>query len=285
MTILICGSGTMGRGIALASILSGHSAKLYDKQTKALDKAKEFIESQINKGVTKGNYTAEKAEEYKNACHYINTLVDQVSDCDIIIEAIIESLEDKEELFHTIENAGLGKETILATNTSSLSVNVLSKNRIYPQSFIGLHFFNPAHLMKLVEIVKTPITEQSILDTAMAYCTSLKKVPVIAKDVPGFIVNRVARNYYNEAMRIATEYAASIEQIDSLMKSVGFKMGPFELMDLIGNDVNLEVTKSVYGQYFNDPRFTPSIMQQDYVNAGMFGRKSGNGFYKYDSQS
>ena len=285
MTILICGSGTMGRGIALASILSGHSAKLFDKQTKALDKAKEFIESQIIKGVTKGNYTAEKAEEYKNACHYIDTLVDQVYDCDIIIEAIIESLEEKEELFHTIENAGLSKDTILATNTSSLSVNVLSKNRAFPESFIGLHFFNPAHLMKLVEIVKTPITDQSVLDTAFAYCTSLKKVPVIAKDVPGFIVNRVARNYYNEAMRIATEYAASIEQIDSLMKSVGFKMGPFELMDLIGNDINLEVTKSVYGQYFNDPRFTPSIMQQDYVNAGMFGRKSGNGFYKYDSQS
>ena len=274
-----------GRGIALASILSGHSAKLFDKQNKALDKAKEFIESQIIKGVTKGNFTADKAEEYKNACSYINTLVDQVSDCDIIIEAIIESLEDKEELFHTIENAGLGKDTILATNTSSLSVNVLSKNRTYPESFIGLHFFNPAHLMKLVEIVKTPITDQIVLDTAFTYCTSLKKVPVIAKDVPGFIVNRVARNYYNEAMRIATEYAASIEQIDSLMKSVGFKMGPFELMDLIGNDINLEVTKSVYGQYFNDPRFTPSIMQQDYVNAGMFGRKSGNGFYKYDSQS
>jgi 3-hydroxybutyryl-CoA dehydrogenase len=161
-------------------------------------------------------------------------------------------------------------------------VNILSKNRKYPHNFIGLHFFNPAHLMKLVEIIRTPITKDEVLNTALEFCRSIKKVPVIAKDVPGFIVNRVARNYYNEAMRIATENASNPKQIDTLMKSLGFKMGPFELMDLIGNDVNLEVTKSVAAQYFNEPRFTPSLMQQDIVNAGRYGRKSGAGFYEYE---
>ena len=285
MTILICGSGTMGRGIALASILSGHTALLFDKNKVALDKAQSFITTQLDKGVSKGTHTADQCEIYKSSCTYIDSFSQIIPTCDIIVEAIIESIEEKEHLFSLIEESGLRKETILASNTSSLSVSVLSKNRKFPTSFIGLHFFNPAHLMKLVEIVKTPVTEQHIVDIALDFCNSLKKIPVIAKDVPGFIVNRVARNYYNEAMRIATEQCASIEQIDALMKSVGFKMGPFELMDLIGNDVNLEVTKSVYAQYFNDPRFTPSIMQQDYVNAGLYGKKSGSGFYDYDSNT
>lgn len=285
MTILICGSGTMGRGIALATILSGHTAVLFDKNKAALEKAQSFITAQLDKGVSKGTHTVDQCDIYKSSCTYIDSFSQIIPTCDIIVEAIIESIEEKEHLFSLIEESGLRKETILASNTSSLSVSVLSKNRKFPTSFIGLHFFNPAHLMKLVEIVKTPVTEQHIVDIALDFCNSLKKIPVIAKDVPGFIVNRVARNYYNEAMRIATEQCASIEQIDALMKSVGFKMGPFELMDLIGNDVNLEVTKSVYAQYFNDPRFTPSIMQQDFVNAGLYGKKSGSGFYDYDSNT
>lgn len=282
MNILVCGSGTMGRGIALASIQSGHTAYLFDAFPDALNKAKSFIDSQIDKSVLKGLYSQEQAEQFKTSCIYLESLDQCVHKADIIIEAIIESFDAKESLFTLIEQSGLRDDAILATNTSSLSVNVLCKNRKYPASFIGLHFFNPAHLMKLVEIVKTPSTLQSVIDTALTYCASLKKIPVIAKDVPGFIVNRVARNYYNEAMRLATEQAASIEQIDTIMKSAGFKMGPFELMDLIGNDINLEVTKSVYAQYFNDPRFTPSLMQQDYVNAGLYGKKSGSGFYDYE---
>lgn len=282
MNILVCGSGTMGRGIALASIQSGHTAYLFDAFPEALKKAQSFINSQIDKSVSKGLYSQEQAEQFKTSCIYLESLDEYVHKADIIIEAIIESFDAKESLFTLIEQSGLRDDAILATNTSSLSVNVLCKNRKYPASFIGLHFFNPAHLMKLVEIVKTPSTLQSVIDTALTYCASLKKIPVIAKDVPGFIVNRVARNYYNEAMRLATEQAASIEQIDTIMKSAGFKMGPFELMDLIGNDINLEVTKSVYAQYFNDPRFTPSLMQQDYVNAGLYGKKSGSGFYDYE---
>jgi 3-hydroxybutyryl-CoA dehydrogenase len=282
MKIMICGSGTMGRGIALVSILSGHSAILFDKNQEALNQAKSFIDAQLKKSLDKGSINNEQYVDYSNQCVFTDELSEQVSHADIVIEAIIESLEIKEVLFATIEDSGLREDAILATNTSSLSVNILSKNRKYPHNFIGLHFFNPAHIMKLVEIIRTPITKDEVLNTALEFCRSIKKVPVIAKDVPGFIVNRVARNYYNEAMRIATENASNPKQIDTLMKSLGFKMGPFELMDLIGNDVNLEVTKSVAAQYFNEPRFTPSLMQQDIVNAGRYGRKSGAGFYEYE---
>jgi 3-hydroxybutyryl-CoA dehydrogenase len=282
MKIMICGSGTMGRGIALVSILSGHSAILFDKNQEALNQAKSFIDAQLKKSLDKGSIKNEQYVDYSNQCVFTGELSEQVLHADIVIEAIIESLEIKEALFSSIEESGLREEAILATNTSSLSVNILSKNRKYPHNFIGLHFFNPAHLMKLVEIIRTPITKDEVLNTALEFCRSIKKVPVIAKDVPGFIVNRVARNYYNEAMRIATENASNPKQIDTLMKSLGFKMGPFELMDLIGNDVNLEVTKSVAAQYFNEPRFTPSLMQQDIVNAGRYGRKSGAGFYEYE---
>jgi 3-hydroxybutyryl-CoA dehydrogenase len=279
---MICGSGTMGRGIALVSILSGHSAILFDKNQEALNQAKSFIDAQLKKSLDKGSINNEQYVDYSNQCVFTDELSEQVSHADIVIEAIIESLEIKEVLFASIEDSGLREDAILATNTSSLSVNILSKNRKYPHNFIGLHFFNPAHIMKLVEIIRTPITKDEVLNTALEFCRSIKKVPVIAKDVPGFIVNRVARNYYNEAMRIATENASNPKQIDTLMKSLGFKMGPFELMDLIGNDVNLEVTKSVAAQYFNEPRFTPSLMQQDIVNAGRYGRKSGAGFYEYE---
>lgn len=282
MKIMICGSGTMGRGIALVSIMSGHSATLYDTNQEALTKAKQFIDAQLQKAVEKGTIQSERLEAIMQSCAYSSELHGHVEHADIIIEAIIESLEIKESLFAGIEQNGLREDAILATNTSSLSVNVLSKNRKYPHQFIGLHFFNPAHIMKLVEIIKTPSTKDEVLKLALEYCASIKKVAVIAKDVPGFIVNRVARNYYNEAMRIATEHASNPKQIDTLMKSLGFKMGPFELMDLIGNDVNLEVTKSVAAQYFNEPRFTPSLMQQDIVNAGRYGKKTGAGFYDYE---
>lgn len=282
MKIMICGSGTMGRGIALVSILSGHSAILFDKNQEALNQAKSFIDGQLKKSLDKGSIKNEQYEEYSKRCIFTGELSEQVSQADIVIEAIIESLEIKEDLFSSIEDSNLREDAILATNTSSLSVNVLSKKRKYPHNFIGLHFFNPAHIMKLVEIIKTPMTKEEVLNVALEFCRSINKVPVIAKDVPGFIVNRVARNYYNEAMRIATEHASNPQQIDTLMKSLGFKMGPFELMDLIGNDVNLEVTKSVAAQYFSEPRFTPSLMQQDIVNAGRYGRKSGAGFYDYE---
>lgn len=282
MIIAVCGAGTMGRGIALLSLLSGNNARIYDVSEIALQNAETYIIHQLAKLTEKGKIDQQAADRYAKNLLCTNDINILVQDADFIIEAIIEYPEPKIDLFVSIENAGLSETTILATNTSSLSVNVLSKNRKYPHRFVGLHFFNPAQIMKLVEIVQANSTSEKTVEECVALCTLLGKSPVIAKDVPGFIVNRVARNYYNESMRIATEQMATPKQIDSIMKSAGFRMGPFELMDLIGNDINLDVTKSVASQYFNEPRFTPSLMQQTVVNAGTYGRKTGSGFYDYN---
>lgn len=282
-TISICGSGTMGRGIALSCIQNGYTAYLYDIDQHALDKSIETIKKQLMTLVEKGKITAEKAQAAQQRLFATQSL-DEIAKGDIIIEAIVENLEIKNELFTAIEKHGVSENTILASNTSSISINALAKSRLSPENFLGLHFFNPPQIMKLVEIIRANKTSEKNIEIAYNFALSLGKVPVIAKDVPGFIVNRVARNYYNEAMRIATEQAADITTIDAAMKNWGFKMGPFELMDLIGNDVNLEVTKSVYSQYFNEPRFSPSTMQQDIVNAGMYGKKTQSGFYDYSQQ-
>lgn len=282
MIISVCGAGTMGRGIALLGLLSGNNARIYDVSETTLQNAETYILNQIQKLCMKGKINQEEADRCAKNVLYTNDIAMLVKDADFIIEAIIEYPEPKHDLFVSIENAGLSETTILATNTSSLSVNVLSKNRKYPHRFVGLHFFNPAQIMKLVEIVQASSTSEKTVEECVALCTLLGKSPVIAKDVPGFIVNRVARNYYNESMRIATEQMATPKQIDSIMKSAGFRMGPFELMDLIGNDINLDVTKSVASQYFYEPRFTPSLMQQTVVNAGNYGRKTGSGFYDYN---
>jgi len=173
----------------------------------------------------------------------------------------------------------------LATNTSSIAITALTASLQHPERFVGLHFFNPAHIMKLVEVIKGQRTAQSVVDDAFAFAKSLGKSPVVASDVPGFIVNRVARNFYNEPQRIVMERCATIEQVDTLMTSLGFKMGPFQLMDLIGVDVNLDVTTSQWQQFYNEPRFAPSLLQRQYVDAGNHGRKSGHGFYDYSPNS
>ncbi|MBS1536113.1 MAG: 3-hydroxybutyryl-CoA dehydrogenase [Bacteroidetes bacterium] len=283
MNISICGAGTMGRGIAIACLQAGHSVVVFDLSELAISKSKDYIIAQMNKSVEKKKITQEDADTYLKNISY-STIINDVAVCEIIIEAILEKPEAKFELFSSIENSGLADTAILATNTSSLSVNLLSSKLRNPQNFVGLHFFNPANLMKLVEIVRSRQTSDETITRCVKFIKDLGKTSVIAKDVPGFIVNRVARNYYNEAMKIATENASEPEQIDIIMKSLGFKMGPFELMDLIGNDVNLEVTKSVYEQYFHEARFTPSTMQQEIVNAGMYGRKTGKGFHKYEEK-
>jgi 3-hydroxybutyryl-CoA dehydrogenase len=280
MNISICGAGTMGRGIALACLQAGHSVVIFDLSETATVKAQEYIAAQLTKSVEKQKITQENADLYMKRLRCSTSIADAATG-EFIIEAIIEKPEVKFELFASLEGAGLTDTAILATNTSSLSVNLLGSKLRKPENFVGLHFFNPANLMKLVEIVRSRQTSDETVERSQKFMKELSKTAVIAKDVPGFIVNRVARNYYNEAMKIATEHAAEPEQIDKIMKSLGFKMGPFELMDLIGNDVNLEVTKSVYEQYFNEARFTPSTMQQEIVNAGMFGRKTGKGFHDY----
>ncbi|MES2766419.1 MAG: 3-hydroxyacyl-CoA dehydrogenase NAD-binding domain-containing protein [Bacteroidota bacterium] len=280
----VIGAGTMGRGIALSCIQAKYETIVFDIQESNTKTAQDYIFTQLLKAVEKGKSTNEDATAAKNLLKMSNDIGD-LAGCDLVIEAIIEDYSVKNEVFEGLELVGISDSAVIATNTSSLSVNALAASLKNPERFVGLHFFNPAHIMKLVEIVQGARTSDAVVERCVDFIKSLGKSPVIAKDVPGFIVNRVARNYYNEAMRIATEGIAEPGQIDRLMKSVGFKMGPFELMDLIGNDVNLEVTKSVWAQYFNEPRFAPSLMQQQVVNAKTFGKKSGRGFYDYAEEN
>lgn len=279
-SVAVCGAGTMGRGIALAAISAGFSVVLYEVYPAVLHKALTFIDEQLRKSVEKGRMTEAEAATTKNLLHPTEKMAD-VAEAELIIEAIIEQTEIKEELFSEIEAAGISATAVIASNTSSLPVSSLATRRKSPERFVGLHFFNPANIMKLVEVVRGARTSDETIRRVSEFARQVGKTPVITRDVPGFIVNRVARNYYNEAMRIATEGIATPEQIDRLMQSIGFKMGPFKLMDLIGNDVNLEVTKSVATQYFGEPRFTPSTMQQEIVFAGNYGAKTGRGFYDY----
>ncbi len=278
-TIGICGAGTMGRGIVLAAIQNGFDVVLWDISADAQEPAEKYIHGQLDKAVQRGKMTADGAEEAKTKVTFTTSLAD-MSNADIVIEAVLERKDVKDKLFSELEGI-VSEDTILATNTSSISVTVLSRVLKHPGRFVGMHFFNPAHIMKLVEVIRGARTEETVVQQTVELAEKLGRKPAIARDVPGFIVNRVARNYYNEAMRICTEGAAEVEQVDKVLKGVGFKMGPFELMDLIGVDTNYEVTVSVWNQYLQEPRFTPSLMQQEAVAAGMHGRKSGEGFYKY----
>ena len=280
MIVGICGAGTMGRGIAIASVVAGHNIVLFDVSEKALDSARANIISQLQKAVEKGKLDAAQCE---HALQQIttSTSLDAMSAVDIVIEAIAEQLEIKHTLFTALESV-CRTDTILTSNTSSISIASLARCLKDPSRFAGLHFFNPAHIMKLVEVVKGPRTSAVIIAACVEFAQGLGKTTVVVADAPGFIVNRIARNYYNEAQRIVMEGAATITQVDSLMRGLGFKMGPFELMDLIGVDVNLDVTKSQWEQFFHEPRFTPSLLQQQYVDAGLFGKKSGDGFHTYE---
>ncbi len=276
MTIGICGAGTMGRGIAIASLSAGHSVILYDLSPDALPAAVTYVNDQLAKSVEKGKLTQ---DQFDAATSVISSTTEATAlgSADMVIEAIAERIDIKHSLFRDLE-AVVSPDAILATNTSSISIASLARCLKDPSRFVGLHFFNPAHIMKLVEVIKGPRTSSDVVDVCVEFAMGLGKVPVVAADAPGFIVNRIARNYYNESQRIVMEGASTIEQVDSLMKGLGFRMGPFELMDLIGVDVNLDVTKSQWEQFFHEPRFTPSLLQQKYVDAGLHGKKSGGGF-------
>lgn len=282
MTIGICGAGTMGAGIAIACIQAGYSVVLYDVHSEVCSKAQAYIQAQMDKAVERGKTTPEAAAE-AIAKVQITTELNDVQPCGVVIEAIVENREIKQELFAKIEEL-VAPDAIIATNTSSIAVTSLAATLQRPEQFIGMHFFNPAHIMKLVEVIRGVKTSDETVERVIELSKKLGKSPAVAKDVPGFIVNRVARNFYNEAMRICTEGVASVEQIDGIMKGAGFKMGPFELMDLIGVDTNLQVTKSVWEQYFYEPRFAPALMQEQYVQAKLWGRKTGEGFYKYSEK-
>ncbi len=276
MIVGICGAGTMGRGIAIASLTAGHSIVLFDIAESAVEAARSNVIEQLRKAVEKGKLSQEALDASSTK---LTTSVELASlrNVDIVIEAIAERLDIKHALFSELEKV-VGPTAIMASNTSSISIASLARVLSQPARFVGLHFFNPAHIMKLVEVIKGPRTSDEVIQTCVEFAKGLGKTPVVAADAPGFIVNRIARNFYNESQRIVMEGAATIPQVDELIKGLGFKMGPFELMDLIGVDVNLDVTKSQWSQFFHEPRFTPSLLQQQYVDAGLHGKKSGGGF-------
>lgn len=270
----------MGAGIAQVAAQHGNQVIVIDTNLVALEKAKKGIETTLQKLVDKQKITAEKSIEISNAITW-NNQFEVLKNCDLIIEAIVENLTIKQNLFAELE-AIVSDECILATNTSSLSITSIAANCNKPERVIGVHFFNPAPVMELVEIVPALQTSAATTSKAISIIDSWNKKTVTTKDTPGFIVNRIARPFYSEAIRIYEEGMASIETIDYAMKSIGgFKMGPFELMDLIGHDVNYMVTETVWTSFYFDPRYTPSFTQKRLVEAKWFGKKSGRGFYNY----
>lgn len=283
MIIGICGAGTMGRGIAIAGAQSGIDCIVYDPSEDVRTRCQTAFKEHFERAVSKKKMSEDEASAAIARCTFVDSL-SLLHPCSIVVEAIIELAEVKSALFNDLEDV-VPEDCILATNTSSIAIASLSRNLRIPGRFIGLHFFNPANVMKLVEVIPAPQTTVEVVKAATDFALRLGKSPAIARDVPGFIVNRVARNFYNESQRIVTEGAATFLQVDTIMKAAGFKMGPFELMDLIGVDVNLSVTKSMYEQYFHEPRFQPSGLQQYYVDAGLHGRKTGKGFYDYPQSS
>lgn len=278
--ICICGAGTMGSGIAQAAATSDFYTILYELNEAVLEKAQTSIEKNLQLLVEKRKITGNAKEETLNNLKFTNNLHDCLGD--VIIEAIIEKPEAKIALFNQLAEIN-HSETIFASNTSSISVTQIAKGVKNPERVIGMHFFNPATIMKLVEVVKTEFTNEQTTNIIIELIKQLNKTPVICKDSPGFIVNRVARPYYIESLRLAEENAGDFSTIDSLMESTGFKMGPFKLMDLIGNDINYAVSCSVYDQMNKPERLKPSDIQKEKVESGRLGKKTGEGYYNYNS--
>jgi 3-hydroxybutyryl-CoA dehydrogenase len=281
-TIGVCGAGTMGAGIAHAALQAGLPVVLFDPVEAAREKASAAVRETFAKAVEKKKITQNNANEAVERLTLASEL-SSLKNCDCVIEAIIENPEAKRTLYADLENV-LGESAIIASNTSSISITRLAASLRHPARFGGMHFFNPVVAMRLVEIIQGKKTSDETATVLEHLAERFGKTPVLAKDVPGFIVNRVARSFYLEAMRIVAEGGANIQETDALMRSAGFKLGPFELMDVIGVDVNFAVTQSVWEQYFREPRFAPSPMQREYVEAGLLGKKTGEGFYKYDAQ-
>ena len=276
--ICICGAGTMGSGIAQTAASSGFYTILYELNEEVLQKAKASIEKNLQSLVEKNKISGKAKEDTLNNLRFTNNLQDCLGD--IIIEAIVEKTEAKIALFNQL--AGINRsETVFASNTSSLSITKIANGVNNPERVIGMHFFNPATIMKLVEVVKTDLTNENTVNAIIALTKQLGKTPVLCKDSPGFIVNRVARPYYIESLRLAEEKTGDFTTIDSLMEATGFKMGPFKLMDLIGNDINYAVTCSVYEQLDKPERLKPSSIQKEKVESGRLGKKTGKGYYDY----
>ncbi len=277
--VAVVGAGTMGQGIAQVCAMAGFETLLYDLDNGIVQQAKEQIERNLSKGIEKGKINIKQKQL---ALDHINssTDIEDVS-ADIIIEAIVEKLDAKVQLFRDLEEIN-PEETILATNTSSIPITSIAAHLSRPGNFIGMHFFNPAHLMKLVEVIPGLSTFGDTTTKVQEFAEKLGKEAILANDSPGFIVNRVARHFYLESLKILEEKVADHQTIDFLMENSGFKMGPFRLMDLIGIDTNFSVTKSIYDSFYQDAKFRPSRIQQQMVNGGLLGMKTGKGFYEYD---
>lgn len=274
----IIGSGTMGIGIAQVAASQGCTVYLYDTNIQQMEKSLSNLKKTLEKLESKGKiFSCEEVFQRVEMCHSI----EQLKDTELVIEAIVENKDIKTKVFSELENY-VSDTCVIASNTSSISITSLSAELQKPERFIGIHFFNPAPLMPLVEVISGLLTDEKLSQRMYDLMKSWGKTPVIAKDIPGFIVNRIARPYYGEALRLVEENIATPAQVDDAMRTLGnFKMGPFELMDLIGIDVNFAVTTTVYEDYFFDAKYKPSLLQQRMSEAKLHGRKTGKGFFNY----
>ena len=280
MNVGIIGSGTMGSGIAQVAATSGCKVKLYDTNQAALDKSKVALDKVLSSLIVKRRIDSVEKNKIQDNISYVDSLKD-LADSDLTIEAIIENLDIKKKVFSELESY-VSDDCIIASNTSSLSIASIAASLQKPERCIGIHFFNPAPLMKLVEVIPAIQTSKEVLEKSIQIISDWKKVVAVAKDTPGFIVNRVARPFYGESLRIYEEGLADFATIDWSLKTLGgFRMGPFELMDFIGNDVNYTVTETVFTAFYFDPRYKPAFTQKRFSEAGYLGRKSGKGYYDY----
>ena len=277
----IIGSGTMGSGIAQVAATAGCHVKIYDNSNDALNKAKASLGKILTRLVEKGRLDEGEKNRIQENISYVSSLKD-LADSNLTIEAIIENLDIKKKVFSELETY-VADDCIMASNTSSLSIASIAASLQKPERCIGIHFFNPAPLMKLVEVIPAIQTSKAVLEKSVQTISDWKKIVAVAKDTPGFIVNRVARPFYGESLRIYEEGIADFATIDWSLKTLGgFRMGPFELMDFIGNDVNYTVTETVFTAFYFDPRYKPAFTQKRFAEAGYLGRKSGKGYYDYD---
>ncbi len=276
--ICVCGAGTMGSGIAQVTATAGYDTILYELNSNVLQKAPDNIQQNLSSLIQKGKISEKESQSILKRIQFTSDI--SICQADLIIEAIVENPEVKVDLFNRLTEYNQSV-AIFASNTSSLSISALAERCTLPPQVAGLHFFNPAPFMKLVEVIRGRYTSDAVIDSLIAFTKSLGKTPVICKDAPGFIVNRVARPYYIESLRIAEQGMTSFEVIDSILEDRGFKMGPFKLMDLIGNDINYAVSCSVYDQLNQPERLRPSLIQKEKVEKGEWGRKSKKGYYPY----
>jgi len=276
--ICVCGAGTMGSGITQVAAQSGLNVIQYDVSDAMLQRSKSAIDASLSALVQKQKITTEDATNVLKNIHYTSDII--TCKADVVIEAIIENQEAKTQLFRNLSN--INKEhTIFATNTSSISITAIANDESFASRVVGMHFFNPAPLMKLVEVIKARQTDVTVVDSICLLAKKMNKVPVVCNDSPGFIVNRVARHYYLEAMKMVEAGEADYTTIDAIMESSGFKMGPFKLMDLIGLDINYTVSDIVWNNLGKPERLKPSALQKSKVEKGELGKKSGRGFYEY----